>query len=81
METALRQSEQEFLESQVESGSYQSVSAALSEAIGLLRRRDELRSLIAERYQQIERGEFTDFDEGGLRAFFEELKHGELDSL
>lgn len=71
---ALSEENEQFLQAQIAAGRFPTVDAALDAAVELWRSRDSLTALIEERYQQIERGEYTDYDSESLRARFDELK-------
>lgn len=60
----------QFLQDQVASGSFQSPDAAVEAAIGLLRRHAEIRAKIQRGCDQLDRGEYIEFDDEGLTEFF-----------
>jgi putative addiction module CopG family antidote len=70
---------EEFVRGEVESGRYDSVEDVLHEAIGILkvreRQRDELRSDIRAAVDQIESGDYFEYDKSSLKDFLDELKH------
>jgi Arc/MetJ-type ribon-helix-helix transcriptional regulator len=63
-----------YLESQVEAGRYPTFDAALDAAVDRLRWEEGLRAAAEEGYGQLERGDYTEYDEDGLSARFEQLK-------
>jgi len=60
------------------SGKYGSQDALLLEAVRLLARRDQQRAKLLEELQigrdQLDRGEYTEYDEHSLREFFDDLQ-------
>ena len=73
---------EQFVSQKVESGQYLCESEVILEALRLLRERDELdrirlealRKEIAIGIEQLERGEYTEYDEVSLKAMFEQLR-------
>jgi Arc/MetJ-type ribon-helix-helix transcriptional regulator len=63
----------QFLQDQVAAGAFQSSDAAVEAAIGLLRRRTELLDKVRRSCDQMDRGEYVEFDEDALSAFFASL--------
>jgi hypothetical protein len=57
-------------------GHYRSEEELLSEAVHLLSQRNALRSQIAAGTQQLNAGQFTDYDSQSLRQRFDDLKAG-----
>jgi antitoxin ParD1/3/4 len=69
---------EQLLQKEMATGRYRSENDVLMEAIQLLsardRRLDELRSQLQIGRDQIDRGEYTEFDEAGLEQFFEGIQ-------
>jgi antitoxin ParD1/3/4 len=73
---------EEFIRRKVNSGLYHSASEVVREALRLLEERDRLREMrlkilrkeIQEGIDQIEHGEYTEYDEQTLRDFFEGIR-------
>jgi len=67
-----------LVKEKIESGSHETASDVVREALGLLKERDEkLRALRADLEQaagQVERGEFTEFDEHTIQDLAEDVK-------
>lgn len=63
----------QFLQSQVAAGSFHTEDAALEAAIRLLKRQAEIRAHVLRGCEQLERGEYTEYDEQGLSEFFSSL--------
>jgi Arc/MetJ-type ribon-helix-helix transcriptional regulator len=64
---------EEFIERAIAQGRYQSRDDALNDGVQLLRV-EELKRRLAESRRQLDEGEYTEYDDGGLDAYFEELK-------
>jgi Arc/MetJ-type ribon-helix-helix transcriptional regulator len=62
-----------FIEHAIASGEFQSRTDVLNMSMDLLRRQ-ALLDLIDEGRRQLDEGEYTDYDQDGLRRRFEELK-------
>jgi antitoxin ParD1/3/4 len=69
---------QQLVSQELATGRYSSENDLLLEAVRVLaerdRRREELRQQIQIGRDQLDRGEYTEYDEAGLRARFDELK-------
>jgi Arc/MetJ-type ribon-helix-helix transcriptional regulator len=74
MSSEISPENEQFIEKQITSGAFHSRAEVLDAGIELLRMRNELLDRIDERRRQLDAGEFTDYDEQGLRKRFEELK-------
>jgi putative addiction module CopG family antidote len=57
-------------------GHYSSEDELLTEAVHLLSQRNSLRNQIAAGSQQLEAGQYTDYDSQSLRQRFDDLKAG-----
>ena len=64
---------EQFIERAIAQGRYQSRDDALNDGIQLLRL-EELKRRLAESRRQLDEGEYTEYDEEGLKRRFEELK-------
>ncbi|MBU4272245.1 MAG: type II toxin-antitoxin system ParD family antitoxin [Planctomycetes bacterium] len=73
----------QFVEEQVASGHYRSEQDLLVSAVRVLRsvqdRQRQFREDVRLGMEQLERGEFNEYDEDGLRKRFEELKQQAVD--
>jgi antitoxin ParD1/3/4 len=69
---------QAFVRTAVASGQFQSEEQMVEEALRLLsqrdRRREEFRRQVQIGTDQLQRGEYTDFDDESLDEFFEQIK-------
>lgn len=74
MNTDLSPENEQFIQHVVECGTFHSRGEALDEAVALLKRRQWLLEHIDEGTRQLEAGEYTDYDEEGLRRFFDEVQ-------
>ena len=82
MNVSLTPKLEEFVSQKVASGMYASASEVIRDALRLLDDRDRLRQMRIEELrkelaigiEQLERGEYTTFDEDSLNEFFEEIK-------
>lgn len=63
----------EFIERAIAQGRYRSRDDALNDGVQLLRL-EELKRRLAESRRQLDEGEYTEYDDAGLDAYFEELK-------
>ena len=82
MNISLTSQLEEFIRRKVNSGLYHSASEVVREALRLLEERDRLREMrlkilrkeIQEGIDQIEHGEYTEYDEQSLGDFFEGIR-------
>ena len=74
MSTDLSPENEQFLQQVVAAGVFPDRGQALDEAVGLLRRRQELLAHIEESTQQLRSGDFLEFDQEGMRRFFNEVQ-------
>jgi antitoxin ParD1/3/4 len=73
---------EQFVSRKVESGQYHSESEVILEGLRLLREKDKpdqmrlesIRNEIAVGIQEIERGEYTEYDEGSLKEMLEQVR-------
>jgi antitoxin ParD1/3/4 len=68
----------QFVKAEVASGTFQTEEQVVIHSVQLLREHKEklerLRAAIRAAEEEIERGEYTEYDEVGLRQLFEEIK-------
>ena len=65
---------EEFIQQVVDSGRFRDRGEALDEAVQLLRRRLELLQHVDEGTRQLASGDYAEYDEKGLREFFDEVQ-------
>ena len=63
-----------FVQQSIASGRFESESAMLTEALRLLAFRERELDLVRKGFEDIERGDYLEFDEEGLAKFFEDIK-------
>ncbi len=64
---------QQFVHAVVSSGIFKSESEVVAEGLRLLQKREQLRREVNEGIAQLERGEFTEYDESTLHKRFEQI--------
>ncbi len=74
MSTDLSHDSEAFLSDAASRGIYPSRTEALEAAVDLLRPRQSLVARLAESRRQLEECEYVEFDDEGLRQFFDQLK-------
>jgi Arc/MetJ-type ribon-helix-helix transcriptional regulator len=74
MSNELSPDTESFIAGEVALGTFGSRTDAIEAGIELLKKRRQLLDRIAESARQLEEGEYVEFDEDGLRLFFEGLK-------
>jgi len=74
MSSDLSPQNEQFIRDAVVSGVFHSRGEALDHAVVLLKRRLALLAHIDEGTRQLHAGQYTDYDEAGLRALFDEIK-------
>jgi len=74
MSSNLSPENEQFIQHAVECGVFEDRAQALDRAVELLRRRQELLEHIDEGTRQLRAGQYTEYDEEGLRESFEEIK-------
>jgi Arc/MetJ-type ribon-helix-helix transcriptional regulator len=62
-----------FIQQEIALGTFQSREDALEAGVALLRTRRELMNRLAESRRQLDEGEYIEYDDEGLRQFFEQL--------
>ena len=73
MNTQLTPVNEQFVQQEVAAGRYRSADEIMNAGLDLLRM-ETLRARLAESRRQLDEGEYTEYDEEGLRKRFEELK-------
>jgi len=73
MSSTLSPENEQFIEQAVACGIFLDRGQALDVAVDLLRRRQELLDHIDEGTRQLRSGQYTEYDEAGLRQFFDEI--------
>ena len=63
-----------FIQQQIALGIYCDRADAIEAGISLLRHRQKLLDRLRESRRQLDEGQFTEYDDDGLRQLFEELK-------
>lgn len=74
MSSELSPDTESFIASEIALGVFQTRDDALEAGITLLKKRRELIEKLDEGHRQLENGEYVEFDEDGLRLFFDGLK-------
>ncbi len=74
MSTDLSPESEQFIQHAVECGIFRDRGEALNQAVTLLKQRQWLIEHIDEGTRQLREREFTDYDEEGLRRFFDEVQ-------
>ena len=74
MSSDLSPESEQFIQQLVAAGLFPDKGRALDEAVSLLRRRQELLCHIEEGTQQLRSGDFIEYDQEGLRRFFDEVQ-------
>jgi len=63
-----------FIQQEIALGVYPDRAHAIEAGVDILRQKKWLRDRLAESQRQIRDGEYVDYDEDGLRLFFDRLK-------
>ena len=77
MNVSLTPELEELVHEKVSTGMYQTASEVVREALRLLRERDEFEALrrdIRAGFEDIERGDYVEFDEHTIKDFVEDIK-------
>jgi Arc/MetJ-type ribon-helix-helix transcriptional regulator len=74
MSSSLSNDSEAFIADAIARGAYRTREEVLEAGVERLRRPDPLIERLKEGRRQLDEGEFVDFDEAGLRQFFEQLK-------
>lgn len=72
---------QEFVQSIIRSGSYQTEAEVVGEALRLLSKREELRREVHAGVEQLDRGEYTEYDEDSLPQFLADIEARQRERL
>jgi putative addiction module CopG family antidote len=70
-----------FVQEAIAAGRFQSESAMVGEALKLLLRRERELKLVEEGLDELDRGEYLEFDDDGLRQFLKEAQEQALKEL
>jgi Arc/MetJ-type ribon-helix-helix transcriptional regulator len=73
MATELTPDNESFIQQEIAVGAFQTREDAIEAGVALLKKRRELIDRLAESRRQLDEGEYVEFDDEGLRKFFEEL--------
>jgi putative addiction module CopG family antidote len=71
----------DFVQAAITSGGFKDEGEVVSEALRLLRQREQLRADVNVGLAQLKTGQFAEFDEHGLRARFESIKSAGREQL
>ena len=74
MSTGLSPENELFLQQAIAAGVFSDREHALDEAVGLLKSRQSILAHIDEGTRQLREGDFVEFDQDGLRNFFDEIQ-------
>jgi Arc/MetJ-type ribon-helix-helix transcriptional regulator len=74
MNTDLSPESEQFIQQVVAAGVFPDRGRALDEAVSLLKQRQELLAHVEEGTQQLRSGDFLEYDQEGLRRFFDEVQ-------
>jgi putative addiction module CopG family antidote len=70
-----------FVQQAVASGRFESESALVGEALKLLLRHDREMKMVEEALDEMERGEYLEFDDEGLKEFLESAQRQAMEEL
>jgi antitoxin ParD1/3/4 len=73
MNAKLTSENEQFIQREIAAGRYGTTDEVMNAGLDLLRR-EALRARLAESRRQLDEGEYTEYDEEGLRKRFDELK-------
>ena len=65
---------EEFVQAVIERGTYQSEAEVVSEALRLLKKREQLRQAVRGGVEQLDRGEYSEYDENSLPEFLADVE-------
>jgi Arc/MetJ-type ribon-helix-helix transcriptional regulator len=71
---SLSRDNETFIQQQVAVGAFRDRTDAIEAGVEMLRKRQALIDRLDEGRRQLDQGEYVEFDEKGLRDFFESLK-------
>jgi putative addiction module CopG family antidote len=63
-----------FIDQAIARGTYRDRTDVIDAGVEMLRRHEQLLARLDEGRRQLDEGEFVEFDEAGLKQFFEQLK-------
>ena len=75
MNSDLSPAAEAFLTETVSLGDFSTRNDALEAAVDLLRQRQQLVATLKESRRQLDEGEYLEFDETGLKHYFDQLKN------
>ena len=70
-----------FVQDAIASGRFESEGALVGEAIELLLQRERERKLVEEGLDELDRGEYLEFDDDGLKRFLDDVQRQALAEL
>lgn len=74
MEPAISSNNEQFIQNAIATGLFQDRAEAINAGIDLLRRQNALIDRLKESRRQLDQGQYTEYDQPGLRQLFEDLK-------
>ena len=74
MSSDLSPDSERFIQQAIDLGTFQDRREALDQAVKLLEKRQKMLQHIDEGTEQLRRGDYTEYDEDGLREFFDEVQ-------
>ena len=74
IETLLSAENEVFISQLIQRGTYQTMGDVINAGVGLLRQRQAFLDDIAEGFRQLDEGEYTEYDQEGLRQRFDQLQ-------
>jgi putative addiction module CopG family antidote len=74
MSSNLSPQNESYIQGKIASGLFSSRDEAVEAGIEMLRKRDELSSIVQESRRQLDSGEFTEYDDESLTERFDALK-------
>jgi hypothetical protein len=74
MSSGLSPENELFIQQAVSAGVFPDREHALDEAVGLLKNRQGILAHVDEGTRQLRNGDFVEFDQAGLRKFFDEIQ-------
>src|SRR4051794_37920421 len=74
MSSSLTPENEQFVRHQLEAGAYTRPEEIINAGLDILRQRQALKDRLARSARQLETGERADFDQAGLRKWFDEVE-------
>lgn len=65
---------QAFVENAIRNGTYSDAGAVVADALRLLERREQVRREVKAGLDQLDRGQYTEYDEDSLERFLDEIE-------